>query len=412
MKNVLVFLIFLMVCSNLFSQAQQQRRYDIKKAYLYQEEELLISESDINCTFFIGQNMKKEIEIVGAQDIGLSTRGRTEFSQGENVYINKGSRDGIREGDMFLVVHKGKKIPNPFSIKSLGTYYLKKSLAEVTCIFEDKAIATLRQSCHPVQLNEILLPYEKEQTIFKKKIDYKKCGLPDSDVEGRVVYNDFYINFDKPNAANDNFVAVDLGKAVVKRGDFVLFYKIIKKNLPELIAGLGIVVHPQNTNSTVKILDTAYPVEVGDRVALLPEEPDKLISTDEQIPMVEPGETPEDTETAEETLEKNIIFDIDSINIDPMYKADFDQIKTFIQDKAEFIIILKGYACSIGSLEHNLELSQKRVEMVKEFLSAEYGIDEKFFKTYYFGEKEAPFDNTSEVERRKNRLVNIQVIAR
>lgn len=412
MKNVLVFLIFLMVCSNLFSQAQQQRRYDIKKAYLYQEEELLISESDINCTFFIGQNIKKEIEIVGAQDIGLPTRGRTEFSQGENLYINKGSRDGIREGDMFMVVHKGKRIPNPFSIKSLGTYYLKKSLAEVTCLFEDKAIVTLRQSCHPVQLNEILLPYEKEQTIFKKKIDYKKCGLPDSDVEGRVVYNDFYVSFDKPNAVNDNFIAVDLGKAVVKRGDFVLFYKIIKKNLPELIAGLGIVVHPQNTNSTVKILDTAYPVEVGDRVALLPEEPEKLISTDEQIPMVEPGETPEDKAAAEETLEKNIIFEIDSINIDPMYKADFDQIKAFIQDKVEFIIILKGYACSIGSLEHNLELSQKRVEMVKEFLSAEYGIDEKFFKTYYFGEKDAPFDNTSEVERRKNRLVNIQVIAR
>ena len=116
MKNVLVFLIFLMVCSHLFSQAQQQRRYDIKKAYLYQEEELLISESDINCTFFIGQNIKKDIVIVGAQDVGLPTRGRTEFSQGENVYINKGSRDGIREGDMFLVVHKGKKIPNPFSM--------------------------------------------------------------------------------------------------------------------------------------------------------------------------------------------------------------------------------------------------------------------------------------------------------
>lgn len=411
MKNVLVFLIFVTAFTNLFSQAPQ-RRYDIKKAYLYQEEELLISETDLNCSFFIGQNIKKEIVIVGAEDRVLLHQGRTEFSDGERLYINKGARDGIGEGDIFLVVHKGKKIPNPFSAKSLGTYYLNKSLAEVTCLFEDRATVTLKQGCNPVQLGEMLLPYKKEQTVFKKRVDYKKCGLPESEVEGRVVYNDLYIGIDKKTSGDDDFIAVDLGKAVLKKGDFVLFYRIFKKNLPPLIFGVGIVVNPQNTNSTVKILEVAYPVELGDRVALLPVEAEELLAREDQIPMVEPTEKTKEAEVGEEVLEKNILFEIDSFDIAPMYKQDFDQIHAFVQDKSEFIIILKGYTCSIGGLEHNLELSQKRVEMVKEFLSSQYSIDEKFFQTYYYGEKEAPFDNTSEAERRKNRLVSIQVIGK
>lgn len=411
MKNVLVFLIFLTAAVNLFSQTPQ-KRYDIKKAYLYQEEELLISETDLSCSFFIGRNIKKDIVIVGAEDPGIADRGRTEFSDGERLYINKGARDGIGEGDMFLVIHKGGRIPNPFSVKSLGIYYLQKSLAEVTCLFEDKAAITLKQGCHPVQLGELLLPYKKGQTVFKKRVDYKKCGLPESEVEGRVVYNDLYVGIDKKTSGDDDFIAVDLGKAVLKQGDFVLFYKLVKKNLPPLIFGTGIVVHPQNTNSTVKILEVAQPVELGDRVVLLPVEPEELLAREDQIPMVEPTEKAEEAEVGEEVLEKDILFDIDSFDIDPKYKQDFDEIHAFIQDKAEFIIILKGYTCSIGGLEHNLELSQKRVEMVKEFLSSQYSIDEKFFQTNYYGEKDAPFDNTSEVERRKNRLVSIQVLGK
>jgi len=42
----------------------------------------------------------------------------------------------------------------------------------------------------------------------------------------------------------------------------------------------------------------------------------------------------------------------------------------------------------------------------------EYGIAENFIESYFYGEKESPFDNTSEEQRRKNRLVHIQVIGK
>jgi hypothetical protein len=41
-----------------------------------------------------------------------------------------------------------------------------------------------------------------------------------------------------------------------------------------------------------------------------------------------------------------------------------------------------------------------------------YNITNEFFETYYYGEKESPFDNTAEEERRKNRLVTVQVVGK
>jgi outer membrane protein OmpA-like peptidoglycan-associated protein len=52
------------------------------------------------------------------------------------------------------------------------------------------------------------------------------------------------------------------------------------------------------------------------------------------------------------------------------------------------------------------------VENIKAYLVSKLGIGENLIESYYYGEKDAPYDNTSEEQRRKNRLVNIQVIGK
>ena len=73
---------------------------------------------------------------------------------------------------------------------------------------------------------------------------------------------------------------------------------------------------------------------------------------------------------------------------------------------------MRGYTCSIGGLEYNLKLSKERVDGVKAYLVSKLGVDEKLIESYFYGEKDAPYDNTSEEQRRKNRVVNIQVIGK
>ena len=46
---------------------------------------------------------------------------------------------------------------------------------------------------------------------------------------------------------------------------------------------------------------------------------------------------------------------------------------------------------------------------IKNILISQYGIDAAHIETFFYGEKEPQFDNSSEVERRKNRLVKIEV---
>ena len=179
---------------------------------------------------------------------------------------------------------------------------------------------------------------------------------------------------------------------------------------------IPVVINVKNNNSTVKVLEVRHPVSVGTKLVLLPDE--QLTQTaipgqTEQIPVV--GTVKKEPTTAQpgqETNETNVLFDLNSKTISDSMKNALEEIKTFIASKPQYVVILKGYACSIGNLEHNLKLSQERVEAVKEFLIKEIGINESVIESYFYGEKEAPFDNTSEVERRKNRLVTIQVIGK
>lgn len=407
MKKIMVVFLVLVFCLTLLSQ-DKQRVLDLKKSYTFKPASTLISESDLYCSFFIGKKISQDVVVIGAEEMFL---GRNEYTNGDKLIINRGSVDGIKEGDMWSVLGQGKRISNPFSLKSLGIYYLKKSLAEVTCVYDDKSVITLTKGCDPVHVGDILVPFKPEDMVFKKKIEYQECRLPESPFEGRVVYNDMAIGLEREIAGTSNFVAVDLGKALVAKGDFLLFFKIVKKNLPPVITGLGIVVNPQNTNSTVKILDASYSIELGDRVVLIAGEQEETLEEVEKVPIVEALKS-EKLPDEIQKVEVSILFDLDSRDIDPGYEVEFERIKEFVKTKSEFVIVLKGYACRIGGLEYNLKISKERVDRIREMLISKYGIPENFIESYFYGEKESPFDNTSEEQRRKNRLVHIQVIGK
>jgi outer membrane protein OmpA-like peptidoglycan-associated protein len=427
MRKISVFFIsvLLLVTTTTFSQGQAEEEKvkvkraitDFKRAYAYMKEELLISETDLYCSYFISSKMDEDLVITGSENMDIYVNG---YSDGAKMFVNKGSNVGINEGDIFLILAKGKKVSNALTSKKLGTYYQKKSLAEVTCLYEDRATITLKKGCCPVYIGDILIPFKKQQTVFKKKIDYKKCYLPRSSsaIEGNVVYTNLYMDITRVVSGTGDFLTVDLGKAMVSKGAFVLFYKIFNRDLPPLIIGSGIVINPQNTNSTVKVLDVSQPLELGVKLVVLQEPKEQIRpidAKDEDIPVIESLKkeeiVPEVVDEASE-VNVNIIFDINEKTIDSRYAELFERIKEFIISKTQYNVTLRGYTCSIGDLEYNLKLSKERVDAVKEYLVKKLGIAENLIESYFYGEKDAPYDNTSEEERRKNRVVNIQVIGK
>lgn len=421
MKKLLILAVLVLLPAALLLNAQGEKRIlNIKKAYLFMEEQLLINETDLNCSYIIKEDVPQDIRIVEKHVVNAS---RTVFSDHDELIINKGSKDGLKEGDLLLVMSKGAGIDHPRNHDRLGYVFLKKSLAEITCIYGDHAVITLRHSCYPVAVGDFAILYKPEETVFQKKIDYRYCRIPANAVSGMVVYSELTMGIPSEMAGNTQYVSVDLGEGVASKGAFLLFYRELAADLPPLIVGTGIVIHSEKTNSTVKILDASTGIQLKDRVLVLPgvsEAAEKSQAGKENIPVIDtlPGEggqlPAEGGEAAAGTaaLNFNVLFPFDGKQPIEDHAADFAAIRDFIAGKSEYLVTLRGYACSIGGDEYNLRLSSERVEAIKAILIGQYGVDAAHIESFFYGEKEPQFDNSSENERRKNRLVKIEVNGR
>ncbi len=419
MKKLLIFVIFIFLWAALFTSAEESKKIlNIRKAYVFLQESLLISETDLNCSYFIKDDMPRDIRIVGKH---LPAHERMEFTDFDELLINKGSSAGFKEGDLLIIMSEGRVIHSR-SHDRLGRYFLKKSLAEITCIYDEHAVIRLQKGCHPVNIGDFGIPYKPEATMFEKKIDYQYCRIPANAISGNVVFCDLALGTTGEIAGDNQYVTVDLGEGVVGKGSFLLIYRVLRSDLPPLIIGMGIVIHSENTNSTMKILDASSDIRVDDRVLILPKMAGGASAgtgEKENIPIVETlqkeGQEPDQvaegqvTEVQGDALNFDILFEFDSKQPAADHAADFAAIKDFVAAKSEYLVTLRGYTCSIGGEEYNLRLSSARAEAIKNILISQYGIEAARIETFFYGEKDPQFDNSSEMERRKNRLVKIEV---
>lgn len=430
MTKTILLMIFLLIVSGVFftqdivekkDNVTIKKTFNIQANYLSAEEQLLISPTDNNCTFYISDGPPpSEILIIGSEH---ARDDQSQYGDYDSMYIDCGSKDGLKEGDMLLIVGKGNRIRSPISRRKLGHYYQKKSLAKIICIYEDRSVIALESTCHPVEIGDYAVPYHPEDTLWEKKPNYTLCLLPDDHLKADVIYLDFDSESTRDQAGTSDYVGIEIGEGLVKKEDFILFYRKLRPDLPYMIIGSGVIIHTEREVSTVKVIDCYSDLVIGDKAAVLsidyslkkgvpePEAEEKKEKGDEQA--TQKGEedlplfTPED-----QRLIVDLYFGFDQKTPGDEYNAEMEKIAAFIAQKTEYVIVLRGYCCSIGGEEYNLKLSQERVEAVKSLLVEQYKIDPARIETYYYGEKENPYDNSLESERQKNRLVKIEVIGK
>jgi outer membrane protein OmpA-like peptidoglycan-associated protein len=272
---------------------------------------------------------------------------------------------------------------------------------------------TLKNGCAPVYIGDFLIKYKPEKPILEERVDYRNCRLIKSDINGVVVYHKRVVPIEKKTLlGEDLMVSVDIGNAFLKKGDFLLFYKEFKKNLPPLILGTGIVVSAQKTNSTVKLLRLSNPVSIGDKVTYLPIVKMKKNNKGENVPSIGSGQSEIKIKEDDNVLELTVSFKFNEDGISDANKTEINKIKDFIESNKLYRIVLKGFACNIGKLENNLKLSKQRVESVKKYIIDTLKIDQTLIESYFYGEQDCAFDNTAETSRKKNRRVLITVIGK
>lgn len=106
---------------------------------------------------------------------------------------------------------------------------------------------------------------------------------------------------------------------------------------------------------------------------------------------------------------RSIWFDPDQIELDPKYRAELDRMLAYAAiDKSVTHVVLKGYTDDRGTMQYNEELSQMRVNAVRNYL-VDRGMDEKMIAMVYFGERISTYENSSAKGRAKNRRVDIEL---
>lgn len=129
---------------------------------------------------------------------------------------------------------------------------------------------------------------------------------------------------------------------------------------------------------------------------------------------MEAGLVTVNAETMKKEIEKTghvsiygIYFDIDKSEIKPNSKPALEEIGHLLRQNPQLKIYLVGHTDNQGTLNYNLDLSQRRAESVMSALIKKYGVDPKRLAAKGVGPL-APVDsNQTEEGRAKNRRVEL-----
>lgn len=104
----------------------------------------------------------------------------------------------------------------------------------------------------------------------------------------------------------------------------------------------------------------------------------------------------------------NILFDTNQSNLKPGADNTLDKIATVLQEYQNHQLVIEGFTDSVGTSDHNEELSQHRAEAVKDAL-VRRGITPDRIETRGYGERYPIATNNTPTGRQLNRRVEIIV---
>ena len=102
----------------------------------------------------------------------------------------------------------------------------------------------------------------------------------------------------------------------------------------------------------------------------------------------------------------NVQFGFDRADLTDAAQTTLAELIKELAENPALVVDLEGYTDSLGTVEHNLRLSERRVETVRRFLVA-HGVE--LPRINWIGMGEVP-DKVSKAERAKNRRVTVRML--
>jgi hypothetical protein len=178
--------------------------------------------SQLYCAGYIKyQRLPQMPEIVGAQE---EQEQRT-YADGDVVYLNRGSSQGIKEGQHFQIIRPRGDVKGVHKQKHgyLGTYVQDVGQLQVFKVWENTAAAQITFSCDTAVLGDLLSPIpNRESPLQRAEANLDRHADPSGKHTGRLMM----AKDGREMVTRNDIVYIDLGSEdQIKPGDYLTVYR-------------------------------------------------------------------------------------------------------------------------------------------------------------------------------------------
>jgi hypothetical protein len=121
-----------------------------------------VKASDLYCSGFVRPTLTNEMKVTSLANSDTALLA----SDGNYIYLGKGTSDGIRVGSTYQVIRPTKGVDSPtreIGDRNLGTHYLEVAQIQIVLGQDSSAMARVTQSCEAVEVGDLVLPYTRVQ---------------------------------------------------------------------------------------------------------------------------------------------------------------------------------------------------------------------------------------------------------
>ncbi len=251
MVSVLGFVSFLTPTQQVSND--QAVQHQIEKAKIYREAYPLISETDLYCSIYAYKGELPDLRITAAEK-GAE---KILLSDSDLFFINKGKKDGLEIGQVFLIVEIGQ------SLGSYGLLATKQGRGHLIFLEDESGVARVEKACGRVMVGNYLIPFEEKESLLGKDLGFETFSEGDKGAIGTIIY----LQTDYNQIGPGSWGIIDIGESSgVQVGQQMTVYKQIREDLPRVGIGNLIVIDTQPETATVKILSCSDSVRKGYQV--------------------------------------------------------------------------------------------------------------------------------------------------
>jgi hypothetical protein len=206
------------------------------------------------------------------EDDSLRIRGSEEggakwgLATGDIVYLNRGSNDGVSQGDRYYVQRRARKVQHPVNGDGMGWMIERGGWLSVIAVQERSATAEITQACIDIHEGDYLVPFEPVPVPLIPRV--QPAGRLDPQT-GKITGHIVAPIEDVSELGEGYLVSLDVGEEQgIIPGNLFTIYRQVYEQTGRVVLGQLAVLTVQRRTSTAKIMYSANAISPGDSIEL------------------------------------------------------------------------------------------------------------------------------------------------